>query len=147
MAKCTFATLTSSGITKELDQLWGKCLMCSGHVKQRIRGLLVWGFFFLWCQVILVLFFYLLHRCFYLCSCFCFPILVFGETMITICIRNSYMPVDMQRVLTQKWFFLTTTQKDIFLSPILPFLCLLCYIGNCLTSGSHRILLSHVQDQ
>lgn len=31
--KCTFATLTSSGITKELDQLWGKCLMCSEGVK------------------------------------------------------------------------------------------------------------------
>lgn len=29
-----FANLTSPGITKELDQLWGECLVCSHHRKQ-----------------------------------------------------------------------------------------------------------------
>lgn len=40
-SKSTFVTLTSQGITKELDQLRGDCLVCSHHIKQRIR------FFFL----------------------------------------------------------------------------------------------------
>lgn len=94
-----FANLTSPGITKELDQLWGECLACSHHRKQTKNKIFfsVSGkddYYSLIYYIIASI-----YTLFLLFSSY------FWKALITEYIKKLYMPVDTWRALNQKRFF------------------------------------------